>query len=110
VRENLSEGVFDTRVTKKGQIVIPKPLRDRFRIRENSRVRLVATEEGVLIRPALQKPWSGLRGVLRGAVSIEELDRLLDEVSRRRPRLATSAGKTVRKMRDERSRRLPGYK
>jgi len=33
----------------------------------------------------------------------------LDEVSRSRPRLATSAGKTVRKMRDERSRRLLGH-
>jgi len=110
VRENLSERVFDTWVTKKGQIVIPKPLRDRFRIRENSRVRLVATEEGVLIRPALQEPSSGLRGVLRGALSIEELDRLLDEVSRRRQKLAMSAGKTVRKMRDERSKRLLGYK
>jgi len=34
----------------------------------------------------------------------------LDEVSRSRPRLATSAGKTVRKMRDERSRHLLGHK
>lgn len=75
----MSEIVFDAWVTKKGQIVIPKPLRDRFRIRENSRVRLVATEEGVLIRPALQKPWSGLRGFLRGALTIEELDRLVEE-------------------------------
>jgi len=33
----------------------------------------------------------------------------LDEVSRSRPRIATSAGKTVRKMRDERSRRLLGH-
>ena len=119
----MTERIYDTRVTKKGQILIPKPLRDRFRIRENSRVRLVAAEEGVLIRPTLQKPRSGLRGVLRDALTIEALDRLLeeakdlqvnrypslDEVSRSRPRLATSAGKTVRKMREERSRRLLGH-
>jgi len=119
----LSERIFDTRVTKKGQVLIPKPLRDRFGIREDSRVRLVATEEGVLIRPALLKPWSGLRGVLRDTLTIDELERLLeeakrlkvdrypslDEVSQTRPRLATSAGKTVRKMRDERSRRLLGH-
>lgn len=74
-----TQRIFETKVAKKGQIVIPKPLRDRFRIRENSHVRLVATEEGVLIRPALQKPWLGLRGVLRGALTIEELDRLLEE-------------------------------
>lgn len=75
----MSQRIFDTRVAKKGQIVIPKALRDKFRIRENSRVRLVATEEGVLIRPMHQKPWSGLRGHIKGSLTIGELDRLLEE-------------------------------
>lgn len=75
----MTHRIFETKVAKKGQIVIPKPLRDRFRIRENSCVRLVATEEGVLIRPALQKPWTGLRGLLRGTLTVKELDGLLEE-------------------------------
>jgi len=33
----------------------------------------------------------------------------LDEVTRSRPKLPTSAGKTVRKMRDERPKRLLGH-
>ena len=78
----MSRRIFDGRVAKKGQIVIPKPLRERFRIRENSHVMLVATEEGVLIRPTLQKPWSGLRGLIRGTLTIKELDRLLEEAKR----------------------------
>lgn len=75
----MSRSIFDAKVAKKGQIVIPKPLRDRFRIRQNSRVMLVATEEGVLIKPAHQRPWSGLRGLIRGSLTVEELDRLLEE-------------------------------
>ncbi len=75
----MSGNIFDVKVAKKGQIVIPKPLRDRFRIRQNSRVMLVATEEGVLIKPVHQKPWSGLRGLIKGSLTIEELDHLLEE-------------------------------
>jgi len=78
----LTQRIFDVKVAKKGQIVIPKPLREKFRIREDSRVTLVATEEGVVIRPALQRPWSGLRGFLRNALTVEELDRLLTAAGR----------------------------
>ena len=78
----MTQRIFDVKVAKKGQIVIPKPLREKFRIREDSRVTLVATEEGVVIRPALQRPWSGLRGFLRNALTVEELDRLLTAAGR----------------------------
>jgi len=81
-RRNLNRRIFDVKVAKKGQIVIPKPLRERFRIREDSRVTLVATEEGIVIRPAIQRPWLGLRGLLKGALTAEELDRLLEEAKR----------------------------
>ena len=75
----MSRRIFDARVAKKGQIVIPKALRDRFRLRENSRVTMVATEDGVLIRPLHQKPWSHLRGHIRGSLTVAELDHLLEE-------------------------------
>jgi len=78
----LNRRIFDAKVAKKGQLVIPKPLRERFRIREDSHVTLVATEEGVMIKPALQRPWSGPRGLLKGAFTVEELDRLLEEAKR----------------------------
>lgn len=81
-RKPLSQRIFDAKVAKKGQIVIPKALRERFRIKESSRVTLVPTEEGVLIRPAVRKPWTGLRGLIKGALTIEELDRLLEEAKR----------------------------
>ena len=78
----MSQRIFHTKVAKKGQIVIPKPLRERFRIKEDSRITLVATEEGVLIRPTHQKPWSGLRGLIRGTLTGKELDRLFEEAKR----------------------------
>jgi len=81
-KKTLTQRIFDAKVAKKGQIVIPKPLRERFRIKENSRITLVATEEGVLIKPTYQKPWTGLRGLVKGALTIEELDRLLEEAKR----------------------------
>jgi len=81
-RRNLSRRIFDVKVAKKGQVVIPKPLREKFRIREDSRVTLVATEEGIVIRPTIQKPWLGLRGLLKGALTVEELDLLLEEAKR----------------------------
>ena len=78
----MSNKIFDAKVAKKGQIVIPKPLREKLRIKEDSRVTLVATEEGVLIRPRFQRPWSGLRGLIKGTLTIEELDHLLEEAKR----------------------------
>ncbi len=77
--EQLSQRIFDVKIAKKGQIVIPKPLRDRFRMRESTRVTLVATEEGVLIKTSDQKPWLGLRGLLKGRLTVKELDSLLEE-------------------------------
>jgi AbrB family looped-hinge helix DNA binding protein len=74
--------VFNVKVAKKGQIVIPKPLRDRFRIHANSRVTLTAVDEGVLIRPPSPKPWSHLRGMLRGKMAAGEFDELMEEAKR----------------------------
>jgi len=75
----LAQRIFDARIAKKGQIVIPKALREKFRLMENSRVILVGTEDGVLIRPLHQKPWSRLRGQIKGSMTVAELDRLLKE-------------------------------
>ena len=78
----MGQRIFDAKIAKKGQIVIPKALRERFRLRENSRVTLVGTEDGVLIRPFHQKPWSRLRGHIEGSLTLAELDQLLEEAKR----------------------------
>ncbi len=45
-----------SKVGKRGTLVIPAPLRRRFGIEEGSLVVAEATEEGVLIRPAVAVP------------------------------------------------------
>jgi AbrB family looped-hinge helix DNA binding protein len=48
--------VETSKVGKRGAVVIPAPLRRRFGIEEGTLVVAEATEEGVLIRPAVAVP------------------------------------------------------
>ena len=48
--------VQTSKVGKRGAVVIPAPLRRRFGIEEGTLVVAEATEEGVLIRPAIAVP------------------------------------------------------
>jgi AbrB family looped-hinge helix DNA binding protein len=76
-----------TRVGQKGQVVIPKPLRDRFGIQPGVEVVFVAEDDGVRVQRA-----RGLRelgGVFAGSELREELDgerRRDEEREQRRPR------------------------
>ena len=49
-------GSLTSKVGKRGAVVIPAPLRRRFGIEEGTLVVAEATEEGVLIRPAIAVP------------------------------------------------------
>ena len=49
-------GSLTSKVGKRGAVVIPAPLRRRFGIEEGTLVVAEATEEGVLIRPAVAVP------------------------------------------------------
>jgi AbrB family looped-hinge helix DNA binding protein len=67
------------KITERGQITIPKSIRDRFGFRPDMEVELVATEVGVLIRKRSQAehPVDQVMGVL-GRPS--DTDRYIDEV------------------------------
>lgn len=41
-----------TKLSAKGQVVIPKPIRDRLRWREGASLEVLETANGVLLRPA----------------------------------------------------------
>lgn len=49
----MESGFLTSKVGKRGAVVIPAPLRRRFGIEEGALVVAEATEEGVLIRPAV---------------------------------------------------------
>ena len=77
-----------SKVGKRGAVVIPAPLRRRFGIEEGSLVVAEATEEGVLIRPAVAVPvevYSPERKaefLLSNAVDGEDYDGAVAEVRR----------------------------
>jgi AbrB family looped-hinge helix DNA binding protein len=56
-----------SRVTSKGQIVIPKRLRERYGIRPTTRVRWIEKQDGILMVPETEDPIMAARGMLRGA-------------------------------------------
>jgi AbrB family looped-hinge helix DNA binding protein len=62
------------RVSERGQITIPKRLRDRFGLHHNVEVEVVATEKGLLIqkRTAAEHPVDRIAGILTGDWDVDE--------------------------------------
>ena len=62
------------RVSERGQITIPKTLRDRFGMNHNVEVEITATEQGLLIRKraAVEHPVDRISGILDGAFDVDE--------------------------------------
>ena len=56
-----------SRVTSKGQIVIPKRLREKYAIFPTTAVRWIEKEEGILMIPESVDPIKAARGMLEGS-------------------------------------------
>lgn len=79
--ESLIERLFRVKVSAKGQVVIPKPLREAFHFHEGEIVLLTLTEEGILMRHQLKE--TGLRGLLKELdVDVAECEAILAEAKR----------------------------
>jgi len=65
-------------VTRKGQTTIPAKLRRKYRIEEGSRLEVIDTEEGILLR--LKKSTIDLAGSGAKYATPEEMKKLLDEL------------------------------
>ena len=49
----MSDTIIDTiRVSDKGQVVIPKEIRDRFNLRTGSRLMVIATNDAIILQKA----------------------------------------------------------
>ena len=68
------------RISERGQITIPKPLRDRFGMHHNVEVEVTPTEKGLLIqkRAATLHPVDRVAGILDG--SDFDIDEYIEEI------------------------------
>ena len=61
------------RISERGQITIPKALRERFGLNQNVEVEVVPTEQGLLIQKrAAEHPVDRIAGILTGDWDVDE--------------------------------------
>ena len=58
---------LSSKVTSKGQIVIPKKIRDKYGIRPSTSIHWVEKEEGILMIPDTEDSIVAARGMLKGS-------------------------------------------
>jgi AbrB family looped-hinge helix DNA binding protein len=76
------ETIFKARVSSKGQLVIPKHIREALNLNEGDELLLVPTKDGIFLKQPLNEV-GRLRGFLKGLnVDIEECEALLSEARR----------------------------
>jgi len=69
-----------TLVTTKGQVTIPKKLRDRYGIRPGVLVDFVADSDGIHLRKAARKEKESVLGCLRRELTGRKVSALLDDL------------------------------
>jgi AbrB family looped-hinge helix DNA binding protein len=69
------------KVLAKGQIVIPKEARKRVHLSPGEKVEVRVTEEGIVILPLRKSLTDSCRGLVKGKLSLKELERLYAEKS-----------------------------
>jgi len=56
-----------SKVTTKGQIVIPKRIREKYGIHPSTLIRLIEKKEGIMMVPDSEDPIIAARGMLKGS-------------------------------------------
>lgn len=69
-----------TLVTTKGQVTIPKKLRDQYGIRPGIRIDFVASPDGIHLRKAVKKEGGTVLGCLRRELAGRKVPDLLDDL------------------------------
>jgi AbrB family looped-hinge helix DNA binding protein len=59
--------IVSSKVTSKGQVVIPKKLREKYGIRTATAVRWIEKDQGILMVPESEDPIVAARGMLKGS-------------------------------------------
>jgi AbrB family looped-hinge helix DNA binding protein len=73
--------MIKVKLSKKGQLTIPKELRDKFNFKENIELLLLPTKEGILIKPK-SHGLRTLRGLFR-ELNFEEAEQIIKDERKR---------------------------
>lgn len=73
-------------ITSKGQVTIPKEIRDRLSLRSGDRIDFVLTDAGLMVKP-LKRDLRSLCGIFKGRrskpLTIEQMNRSIAEMGSR---------------------------
>ena len=73
---NPSEEAEEVVVTKKGQTTIPVKLRRKYKIEEGTKLTVIGTKEGILLKPK-KTIWDMIGAYPVDAVTADKIDKLL---------------------------------
>ncbi len=77
------EQLFKVRLSTKGQLVIPKHIREALNLKEGDELLLVPTEGGILMKTLSKEEEGKLRGLLKGlGVDAGECEAILKQARR----------------------------
>ncbi len=78
-------------LSQKGQILIPKRIRDKYKVKPGSYLQILEEADGIVIKPAPEDPIAAACGFLKGDFSLTE-----DLVQEHRQELENETGKRSR--------------
>lgn len=70
---------YRSTLTSKGQITIPKELRDKYNLKEGEQVMITASKDGLIVRPATN-PLRELRGYMKEEVNLEKAEKFISTI------------------------------
>ncbi|MGH9878654.1 MAG: AbrB/MazE/SpoVT family DNA-binding domain-containing protein [Nitrososphaerales archaeon] len=78
----MQQKIYRVRLTSKGQLVIPKALREKYKLKEGSVLRVIAESERMILTTETGAPFTELRGLMRTEWKKRNLDGLVEEARR----------------------------
>lgn len=78
----MQQKIYHVRLTSKGQLVIPRALREKYKLKEGSLLRVIAESERMIFTPETGAPFRDLRGLMRAEWKKRDLDKLVEEAKR----------------------------
>ena len=69
--------VYTSKVSSKGQLTLPKDLRDAYHVREGETVTLIPVKEGILLKHSDDV---SLAGLWRGLCTLEDAEKWIEEL------------------------------